>query len=503
MRSSLIMWLCILAGGTSSGQNGFMVHFDNVQMGRNGRGCSIRESENGFILFSGQFAPDIPSRMHFFVGRLDPDGYLLSEDQYLVGEDIDIDPGYIDPFANHVGGNFSAAIGEGYSHIKTTWLYTFDSSGDTLSRKYLMSYDDQDTIWHAVRQTRSTSDGGQVLVGFYHAPPSAAQGWLVKVGPLGDTLWTRRYGLNTQANDIQGVGEYVDGGYIVTGYRLNPGSRIFLKRLDQQGNEIWERLFGLHAGTNSSVRVCTDGTITTLSTHRELSWPGDWQKLELTKWDPQGEIIWRSRTHYGYRTYSFDMEELLDGSLIVSGMYVDSAGNGIIAKFSSDGDSLWTRKYYMLHGEHYFHDVEPTSDGGFIATGIAWRYPPSDPDIMTTQVIWAVKTDSMGCVVPGCHLITEVDRYVMDLNEHLRVWPVPTMDILNIQLPLPSEFQLKGQVHAILLDVQGRQVDHWLVPDLGSELHMQHRLPKLAPGTYFLHLKDQDSWLAGAKVVVE
>src|SRR5690606_8830604 len=122
-------------------------------------------------------------------------------------------------------------------------------------------------------------------------------------------------------------------------------------------------------------------------------------------------------------------------------------------------------------------------------TGVAWRYPPLDPEIQTTQVIWVVKTDSMGCVVPGCHTVG-VDEFVMDLNEHFKVWPVPTNGILNIELPLPHEIVLDGNVQAVLLDPLGREVGSWQVPRQGELLKLQQALPELSAGTYYLHLKD-------------
>ena len=80
---------------------------------------------------------------------------------------------------------------------------------------------------------------------------------------------------------------------------------------------------------------------------------------------------------------------------------------------------------------------------------------------------------------------------------------MPTDGQLNIELPLPAGTTLQGQVHAVLLDGLGRQVGSWQVPRNGDLLRLQQELPSLNAGTYYLHLTDQLSWLAGAKVVVE
>lgn len=38
-------------------------------------------------------------------------------------------------------------------------MYVFDQNGDTLSKRFLMTYTPQDSVVHDIRQTRTTSDG--------------------------------------------------------------------------------------------------------------------------------------------------------------------------------------------------------------------------------------------------------------------------------------------------------------------------------------------------------
>lgn len=491
--------IAILAGEFLFGQDGFMIHLDTIQAGKNGSGRSIREVDDGYLLFCRRYSESLPAWQHVFVRRIGASGELLNEFEHREGEQNHFDIGYIDPISTNNDGTFSSAIAEAFYHPSQTWFYTFGQDGDTISRKFVMTFPVEDSVTHAFRQTRPTADGGHILCGFIHEGQYSTQAYLVRLTPEADTLWTQRFGLDGETNVALGVAEAVDGDLYIAGYTLPAGNTpSFLIRTDANGNQIWRREFGMDGGSSISLSVTDDGHIVTLTMYRETWWPSYWYEVMLTKWDTAGAIVWQERSHYGYVTSTYDLE-ILDDGFVISGM---DLGFGMIAKFDQYGDSLWSRRFSVSHGEQYLYDVEPTSDGGFIATGLAYRYPPLDPELLTTQIIWVIKTDSMGCVVPGCHTVG-VQEYVMDLNEHLKVWPVPTDGILNLELPLPLEFDLDGPVQAILLDPLGREVGSWPVPRQNDVLRLQQHLPELSSGTYYLHLKDQRSWLAGAKLVVE
>jgi hypothetical protein len=488
-----------LAGSTSaSGQGGFIVHFDSVQAGRNGRGTAIREVPSGYILFTSQFSQQFPTRKHVHVRSLDEFGRLTVEHIYRIGENRDFEIGYIDAVADNVGGQFAAALAEDITYAGETWLYRFDSAGDTLERKFLMTFPPQDSIVHAIRQTKATNDGGLVLCGFFARPGLTVPAFMVRVNSGGDTLWTKYLGQEDHAYDATGVQEYLDGGFLLTGYRNGSAwNKSFLIRTDPEGNQIWRRLYGGVAGQNGAVRIAADGGILTWSLYREPGWELDWNQMMLTKWSPSGSILWQRKVHKNYFVTTQDMEILPDGSIVGAATILNAAA---LVKFSPEGDSLWTREYTLFGSLHGFYDVQATSDGGFVCTGAAFSFPPSDPGIQTSQVIWVVKTDSLGCVVPGCNTVG-VEEYLMDLNEHLRVWPNPvaTGAPLTLAFEPPHEFTPNGPLRIVVLDALGKQVHAERVQVGTCQLA---NLP-LATGLYHLHLTDNTRWLAGANFVVE
>ncbi|MBX2980007.1 MAG: hypothetical protein KF905_11985 [Flavobacteriales bacterium] len=448
---------------------------------------------DGYLLFTQQWSFEYFNKEHIYIRKLDPEGNYQYQLDHWAGDDRRFDLGYIDAVASNVDGSFSAVINEGRGYDAEHWLYRFDQSGDTIGRSFILSYPFSDSITLAVRQLRSTTDGGHVWCGFHAISNTNTRALIGRSDNNGDTLWTRKFGAAGQAYTAVGVAEYFDGGYLLTGYRIGPPSldKGFLIRTDAEGNELWRRFFGNRADVNGAVRVAADGSIFTWSEYRDPQWPSLWQQMMLSKWDQEGNLVWQRKVNYNRFVGTYDLELLDDGSMVATGT---AFLQGVLIKFSAEGDSLWSRGYSYTNDLHKFFDVEPTSDGGFVCTGAADRYFPLDPQYQTSQMIWVVKTDSLGCVVPGCHTVG-VEEYLLDLNEHLHVWPNPVASgtPLSLSFTPPPEFAAKGPLRVVVLDAAGRLVLEQALPKGGHPDGIVHTLdaPALASGTYHLHLPQQ------------
>ncbi len=487
------VWVATLAWASSvavSGQNGFLISFDDVQEGRNGVGVSVKETESGYLIFARQFSETFPAQTHVYVRKVDSSGAYEHEHEFLVGDNRDFDLGYIDPVTQRPGGSFAVVVTEGYDYAGSKFLYVISDNGDTISRHFVTTYPPQDSIIHVIRQTRSTASNGYVLVGAFDPPNELSSILLVRLNDLGDTLWTNHFGTSAEAPVGLGVAQYLDGGFLLTGYGTPPGNQnmSFLIRVDIMGNFLWRRNYGGRASVNGAVRITADGGIITWSEYRDGTWPTDWQQMMLTRWDENGAIIWQKKSHYNYFTNSF----IATGTSLL---------NGVLAKFTPEGDSLWSRNYAMVQGGSNLFDVEPTSDGGFVATGTAFA-TSLDTGYQTNQLIWVLKTDSLGCVVPGCQNVG-VQAYEIGLQEQLVLSPNPASDRLTINLPLPTGFALEGQVQAVLLDAQGRTVLERSMAARSGAITDGLDVSELPAGVYYVHLRDARRWLAGGTVVVE
>ena len=174
--------------------------------------------------------------------------------------------------------------------------------------------------------------------------------WLLRTDSRGDTLWTRQYGGtdNDAGSDIIGL---PDGGFAFAGYTYSfsgqPGTRRdgWLVRLAPDGDTLWTRTFaGVHGqgGVFASVRVLPDGGFVMGGTDDALQgegwvvqtdslgnlvWQGTWGDITKENWD---HVTYAQPTQdggciafgcsYTYATPSFDAWMLKIDSLCLIGV---------------------------------------------------------------------------------------------------------------------------------------------------------------------------------------
>jgi hypothetical protein len=305
---------------------------------------------------------------------------------------------------------------------------------------------------------------------------------------------------NFDGNDVV---EGKDGSWYVCGLGNAFGTYGYpvLIRSDTLGNELWRRTSATY-GYYLSMLETSDSCLVVLGNR------GDGSRVyaNAIKFDRDGIVQWVKEPYassYDEWDCSFKVGyELGDSSLVVAGTVRDTIVGqaGMLFHLDKDGNTLWQRFYahYVtntLNKDQIFWDVKPTSDGGMVLTG------ETNSDAFPYAQLWLLKLDSAGCLVPGCGSVG-VEEYVDDLNKHLRVWPNPASEVLNLSLTLPEGAHVQGNVRALLLDGAGRVVQEEVVRQDLNHLNANLNVSTLAAGTYYLHLRDGKRWLAGSAVVV-
>ena len=498
----VIVTAVLLAGSLCAPcQSTFIVQFDSVQSGHDASGRSIMETENGLIVFAWQHSDDGTGRMRGAVYKLAPDGTFLSRYEVGTGELTGSYFGRWDPVTRMNTGGFASMFVRSNGYGYNIDMIRFDDNGDVLSFNDVMDSPPEDSIVVGSRQLRQTGDGGFVFCGAFSLPDGYAKALLVKLDSVGAVQWQQTYDAVGQTHDAISVAPYVDGGYVLAGYRLPQGLNGlgFLIRTDSVGNELWRRYFGDRSGGWCPVRVCGDGGIVVLSSYAETGWPFGWYQQLLVKYDGDGGLVWQTRCNYYANVTAFDMEVLPDQSIIGVGTYSMVIG---LTKYTASGDSAWCRLLHVFDNLdlHETYDVELTSDGGFLLTGQASQ-GIGDPH-PGQETIFVIKTDSLGCVIPGCQNVG-VQEYAIDLQEHLAVSPNPASEQVNVVLALPETGELEGSALVLLQDASGRTVLEQPVLRNLNQLRATVDVSALPAGLYYLHLRDQKRWLAGSKVIVE
>ncbi|MCB9183211.1 MAG: hypothetical protein H6591_04780 [Flavobacteriales bacterium] len=357
------------------------------------------------------------------------------------------------------------------------------------------------------RQAKQTPDGGYVICGETSSVGNALQAFVIKTDAQGNEEWTRTYGgpWNDFINSVDHYGPtYYTGG----NRRISSGNAQFwVQCLNDTGAVVWEKLWGgSFPESTANISVAQNGDVLVA---------GGWAysnfgmaRRYLARLDPSdGSFIWQRE--YAPQVSDCALQSVkevpLSMDLISVGSMSQGGYHGTLIRTTSTGDSLWMRHYQyadslVSNGAGILRDVVPTPDGGFVAVGSAIQVGPY------TQDVWVVKTDSMGCLEPGCHLIMGMVSQITNLRDALSVAPNPVQAQGQVQVAvdLPADFQIDGSLRLTVTDATGRMVHELQLPSPAGQLTTDNWLNlQLPTGLYHLHLHDATRWISGAKLVVE
>jgi hypothetical protein len=238
--------------------------------------------------------------------------------------------------------------------------------------------------------------GGYLIVGYISSVGSGPQSaYVVKIQENGNTEWTRVYG-GASWDGAHYVHPTADTCYIIAGYTESfgaGGKDMYLLKLDQNGDTVWTRTYGMTLQDCAYV-VC-DAYDTGYLVAGYKNGPAGWIKgdLWLLKIDEDGDTLW-TRTYGGTgEDYGTSLHHTLDNNYIISGInsYQSAGGKDAwLLKIDQDGDTIWT-KVYGAGLEDVSYGVNITSDSGYIMTGYkngTGSWTPGD--------LWLIRTDANG-----------------------------------------------------------------------------------------------------------
>lgn len=218
-----------------------------------------------------------------------------------------------------------------------------------------LAHHDEDTLWTSrydgggndFPKAMALDPQGNILVTGSSA--GVGTGWdilTVKYSPQGEILWARRFNGPGNGDDF-GAGLVVDSqGYIfVTGQSYTgsaTGADIVLLKYSPAGGQLWQKTYGAPGtGTDDARGIVMDssGNLYVAGTSE-----GDFVTLKFL---PSGDTAWVR--HFGGAGLDAPSGLALDGAghLYVAGTVHagDSTADFAVVKYSTGGDSLWSRSY--------------------------------------------------------------------------------------------------------------------------------------------------------------
>ncbi len=494
-------WLpiALLVGSVCTGQTTFnVVHNHSVQLGWPDAGFAVGRSvwpvDSGYIVYAEQLEGD--GRGKPFTVFFDTAGVFQSERWFDLMPGQNFGLGYADPVET---GSSLVPVGvtefdNPNDSLNRLYVFEFAAYGDTLSSQVVY-----DSCFCGSLQTRPWGGNNLAMAGFV-----GFSGALFLVDSAGAILDTTLYPNTLNALCVDPLDQ---GGFVVAGYRsgaVNDG--VWVMRVDSAGNTIWRRNIGgsYHAYDNVSAIQTQDGGI--VATCSYMPPPGNWNSPQwnyFRKWDISGNVQWTEQFNQQAENTTFDLEELSNGALVACGAESSTpvANHGLLMKLENDGDLLWLRRYAYYQNNSAVHtpyDVEPTSDGGFVLTGIAKQ--GGLDSLPGLQMVWLLKVDSMGCLLPGCGG-NGIQEIALGLEDVLRVHPNPANTNATVTATLPNDLEVHGTLSLVLVDALGRTLRN---QNMGKHFTTTTLdLSGLPQGLYHLHLRDDTRWLSGVKLVVE
>ncbi|MBU6205949.1 MAG: T9SS type A sorting domain-containing protein, partial [Bacteroidetes bacterium] len=292
-------------------------------------------------------------------------------------------------------------------------------------------------------------------------------------------------------------------------------SRIIARRIDSLGNFIDYFYQGSFADSLYGIEdvIATKDGGFLIATQRYTYSPSfDYQFSYgvFLKLDSAGQKQWIYNPG-GYRCnscdWSYNTIELPCGDFMLSGTFTlygvpfdttippelnQPARFWHLSRITNQGELVWRRLYNYIKPNNYAYynyynfDLDTCPDKGFILSG----YISDDINVLDSG--WLVKVDSMGCLLPGCHL--SPPEVPTDSSVHVLLYPNPANDFINF---MPQFFE--SDVEYRLVDMLGRSVVHGTAPDGSTNMIDSRFLPA---GTYLLCVNN-DKVRITKKVVVQ
>jgi predicted secreted protein len=258
-----------------------------------------------------------------------------------------------------------------------TWDRTYGGSGD-------------DWAWPLIQ----TTDGGYAVAGVTTSKGAGgADFWVIKLDEQGKKVWDKTYG-GSGADLALPLIQTTDGGYVVAGRTESKGSGgkdFWIIKLDEQGNEVWDRTYG--GGGNdeatSFIQTTDGGYAVAGSTTSKGAGNLDFWVIKL---DNQGNRVWDKTYGGSGDDAAWLLIQTTDGGYAVAGgTYSKGAGGADfwVIKLDKQGNEIWDRTYGGS-GLDVATSLIQTTDGGYAVAGGTYSKGAGKEDF------WVIKLDEQG-----------------------------------------------------------------------------------------------------------
>lgn len=367
-----------------------------------------------------------------------------------------------------------------------------DANGDTIWTK---SYGGSQ--WDFCNAAIGLSDGGFALAGqTYSQGNGNGDFYLIRINSGGDTLWTKTYG-GAEADEANSVAVTADGGFILAGNTESYGAGgvdMYVVRTDLNGDTLWTRTYGgVEDDICNAVAVMASGDFVIVGGSFNFT-PGK-SDFVLRREEESGTNVWvKTDSRPGDNFLTDLIIEPSTQYVTVTGYLTDGAFGGVDGRMLRYGPGGTWNGMARTHGTlqfDQFHDIELTSDGGYVIVGTTQGYYERFDDI------WVVKTDFDGVTSPIELSVDEVE--LNGQTYEVVVSPNPTVDYSTLTIIGFDELQKSGnqRLNLNVYNSLGELVFQQEI--LASETQIE--TSSFSPGIFHYQLLSGNSLFSKGKII--
>ena len=305
-------------------------------------GYHIEQTSDGGFIVTGSTLPLFTSESNVYLIKTDSNGDSLWTKQYTfinsyrsVGNSVKqtSDGGYI------ICGEQTDSV----SNYEDVILIKTNSFGDAIWTKKIGTM----LLRESGRSVEQTTDGGYIISGWILGTASTfgRDGYFVKTDNLGNVVWTKIYG------DNGGPDEYIaheirqtsDGGYAAAGEFYFTGSpmrvKTWLLKLDPIGDTLWTKKIAIGSNFNvgNSLQQTTDGGYVIAGRIGDTNGSPGTLDVLLIKTNSTGDTLWTKKYgQIGVDDWGYCAKQTTDGGYIIAG---DAGEDMYLIKTDGNGNS--------------------------------------------------------------------------------------------------------------------------------------------------------------------
>ena len=276
-----------------------------------------------------------------------------------------------------------------YARKQDFWLIKLGENGN---KEWEKTFDkDEHDIAYSIIQTK---DGGYAIAGgtgkrFW----GEVNCWVIKLDAKGNMEWDNNFG-GTGWDEVYSITQITDGSYVVTGCVWSKGAGrgdVYVAKLDKRGNLVWDKTFGGSDYDEAHSIIQTEDGGYAVAGFTELGGTGD-KDIWVIKLDEDGNKIW-DRTFGGTsEDWANSIIQTREGGYAVAG-WTSSMGAGKtdvwIAKLDKRGHLVWDKTFGGSENDEA-HSIIQTEDGGYAVAGWTKSKGAGNSDV------WIIKLDENG-----------------------------------------------------------------------------------------------------------